>query len=235
MNLNIHSIESFGTVDGPGVRFVIFVQGCPLRCAYCHNPDTWNKNNGKKQDIDELIKKIDDYSLFLKSGGVTVSGGEPLLYAKELIYLFKKLKHKGIHTCIDTSGYVPLNDDIKELLNYTDLLLLDLKVFDEQKHINLTGVSNKTILSFAKYLDQIHKPIWIRHVLVPTLNDTENDLKELKSFINTLNNVEKIELLPYHEMGIYKWEELGLDYKLRNITVPTKESITIAKKILEIT
>lgn len=235
MNLNIHSIESFGTVDGPGVRFVIFVQGCPLRCAYCHNPDTWNTKNGTLKNIDELLHQIDDYSMFLTSGGVTVSGGEPLLQAKEITYLFKKLKEKGIHTCIDTSGFVKITDEIKELIQYTDLFLVDLKVFDDTKHKDLTAVSNKSIITFLKYLDSINKPVWIRHVLVPTLNDTVEDLQALREFLDTLNNVEKIELLPYHELGIFKWEELGLTYKLRNITVPTDESIREAKKILRIT
>ncbi len=234
MNLNIHSIESFGTVDGPGVRFVVFVQGCPLRCQYCHNPDTWNPKNGTLQNIDDLIKQINDYSLFLTSGGVTISGGEPLLYAKELTYLFKKLKEQNIHTCIDTSGFVPLNDDIHELLQYTDLLLLDLKVYDEQKHIDLTSVSNKNILQFAKHLDSINKPVWIRHVLVPTINDTVKDLESLKSFIDALNNVEKIELLPYHTLGTFKWKELGLEYKLKHLNSPSDESIKQAKKIINI-
>lgn len=234
MNLNIHSIESFGTVDGPGVRFVIFVQGCPLRCAYCHNPDTWNKNGGTKKNIDELISQIEDYSLFLKSGGVTVSGGEPLLYVKELTELFKKLKQKGIHTCIDTSGYIPVSEDMNELLQYTDLVLLDIKVFDDIKHKELTGVSNQNTIAFAKHLDSINKPIWIRHVLVPTINDSKKDLSQLKSFIDTLGNVQKIELLPYHEMGTFKWKELGLKYKLSHITAPTDESIKLAKNILGI-
>lgn len=234
MTLNIHSIESFGTVDGPGVRFVIFVQGCPLRCAYCHNPDTWKQNMGKQTDIDDLLKQIDDYSIFLKNGGVTISGGEPLLYAKELLYLFKKLKQKGIHTCIDTSGYIPLNDTIKELLDYTDLLLLDIKVFDEQKHKDLTGVSNQNILSFARYLSDIEKPVWIRHVLVPTVNNSNENITQLKRFIDTLNNVSKIELIPYHSMGVFKWRELGLEYKMSHIKAPTKQEMEDAKTILGI-
>lgn len=234
MNIDIHSIESFGTVDGPGVRYVIFVQGCPLRCQYCHNPDTWHKNKGKSVNIDDLIDDIEKYSGFLKGGGVTVSGGEPLLKAKELTYLFKKLKKLGIHTCIDTSGYVNIDDDIIELLKYTDLVLLDLKVFDKEKHKKLTGVSNKLILEFAKYLNSINKPIWIRHVLVPTINDSESDLTSLKEFIDTLNNVEKIELLPYHELGVFKWEELGLNYKLKHISPPTEDSIKFSKQILNI-
>lgn len=234
MNLNVHSIESFGTVDGPGVRFVIFVQGCPLRCSYCHNPDTWNTKNGNSKSIDELVRQIDDYSMFIQSGGVTVSGGEPLLQPKKVTELFKKLKEKGIHTCIDTSGFVTITEDIKELLNYTDLLLLDLKVIDEEKHKTLTSVSNSKILAFANYLNDINKPIWVRHVLVPTINDSVKDLYELKRFIDSLDNVEKIELLPYHRMGIFKWKELGLEYKLKAIKEPTDDSIALAKEILGI-
>ncbi len=234
MNLNIHSIESFGTVDGPGVRYVIFVQGCPLRCSYCHNPDTWNKNNGTIKDIDELLYQIDDYSMFLKSGGVTVSGGEPLLQAKEITYLFKKLKQKGIHTCIDTSGYIKINDDIEELIKYTDLFLVDMKVFNNEKHLDLTGVSNKNIIQFLRHLDRNNKPVWIRHVLVPSVNDSVEDLTLLSTFLDSLRNVQKVELLPYHELGIFKWKELGLKYKLSHITVPTDESITQAKNILKI-
>lgn len=234
MNLNIHSIESFGTVDGPGVRFVIFVQGCPMRCLYCHNPDTWLAKDGTLQDIDELLRNIDDYRIFIKSGGVTVSGGEPLLYAKELTYLFKKLQEMNIHTCIDTSGHVPINDDIKTLLNYTNLVLLDIKAINDQTHKLITSKSNKNTILFASYLDSIHMPMWVRHVLLPEYNDSEKDLQELRKYLDTLHNIEKIELLPYHELGIFKWKELGLEYKLKHISPPTKESIEKAKKILKI-
>ncbi len=233
MKLNIHSVETFGTVDGPGVRYILFVQGCPLRCAYCHNPDTWNLSDGTSKEIDEIFEEILRYNSFL-SGGVTVSGGEPLLYARELKHLFKKLKEKGIHTCIDTSGFINITDDVKELLEVTDLVLLDIKVVDNAKHKNLTQVSNTKIFEFADFLESINKPMWIRHVLVPTINDTDEDLQSLKKFIDSKNNVEKVELLPYHELGLFKWEELGLDYKLKGINPPTTESISKAKEILNI-
>jgi len=234
MDLNIHSLESFGTVDGPGVRFVIFVQGCPLRCAFCHNPDTWSKKGGQKTDIDALIRQIEDYATFIKTGGVTVSGGEPLLYIKELTYLFKKLKEKGIHTCIDASGYISMSEDLETLLDYTDLWLLDIKVMNDQTHKSLTGVSNKNTLNFARELNKRNIPMWVRHVLVPSINDDPKDLQELKDFLDQLSNVEKIELHPYHELGIFKWEALGLPYKLKHINPPTEDAIAQAKRILEI-
>lgn len=230
--LRVHSLESFGTVDGPGVRFVVFVQGCPLRCAYCHNPDTWAVNEGKVYDIDELVFEIEKYKSFL-SGGVTVSGGEPLLQAKALIYMFDALKKLGIHTCIDTSGYVIVNETIEALLKVTDLVLLDIKHIDDIKHTDLTQVSNKKTLAFAKYLDSIGKPTWIRYVLVPSKNDSKEDILKLKSFIDTLSNVEKVEVLPYHEFGVFKWKEMGLDYPLTGIEPPTEASLAYAKSILE--
>lgn len=234
MALKIHSIESFGTVDGPGVRFVIFTQGCPLRCSYCHNPDTWNIANGKSVDLNSLMKQIEDVSFFIKKGGVTVSGGEPLLQAKELIPLFQELKNRNIHTCIDTSGFIKRNDDIDQLLSLTDLVLLDIKHIDDAEHKKLTNVSNKNTLSFARYLDEIQKPVWIRHVLVPTINDSTEHLTKLNTFITSLSNVEKIELLPYHDLGVFKWESLKMKYKLSHISPPTQESINHAKNILNI-
>lgn len=229
MKLKVHSIESFGTVDGPGVRYVIFTQGCPLRCQYCHNPDTWDTKDGKDTLIKDLLVQIEDLSVFLKNGGVTITGGEPLLHAKELIPLFKELKKLNIHTCIDTSGYTKITEDIKELLSYTDLILLDIKVMDEAKHIELTGVKNKLIHEFARYIDQNNIPFWIRHVLLPTINDSQLDLSQLKTFSKSFTNLIKVEVLPYHELGVYKWEELKLQYKLSHITPPTKERVEEVK------
>ena len=214
----IHSFESFGTVDGPGIRYVIFMQGCHLKCKYCHNRDTWDMNGGYYSSLDEIIKKIDNYKNYIMpNGGVTVTGGEPLLQVHFLIELFKKLKDKNIHTCIDTSGIVDITEDIKELLSYTDLVLLDIKHIDPIKCKDLVGFSNEKELNFARYLSDNGIDMWIRQVLIPGYTDDENDLKKLKSFIDSLNTVKKVEVLPYHNMGEYKWKKLGLKYELANV------------------
>ncbi len=232
----VHSIESFGTVDGPGIRFVLFLQGCNLKCKYCHNRDTWDINGGEYKSIDEIIEKINHYKNYIlpSGGGVTVTGGEPLLQVKFLIELFKKLKQEGIHTCIDTSGMLNITDDVKEVLKYTDLVLLDIKHIDDEKCKNLVGTSNKKELQFAKYLSDNNIKMWIRQVLVPGYTDDEKDLIKLKNFINTLNTVEKIQILPYHSMGKYKWEKLGQKYELEDIREATQVDVDRAKKILEI-
>ena len=231
----IHSIESFGTVDGPGIRFVIFLQGCHLRCKYCHNRDTWDMNCGKYESLDNIFNKILRYKNYIHpNGGVTVTGGEPLLQVKFLIELFKKLKAEKIHTCIDTSGMVSLTDDIKSLLSLTDLVLLDIKHIDSDKSKDLIGFSNETELAFAKYLSDNGNHMWIRQVLIPGYTDDENDLLKLKNFISSLKNVDKIEILPYHNMGKYKWKELGLKYELENIREANNKDIIRAKKILGI-
>lgn len=231
---HIHSIETFGTVDGPGIRFVIFVQGCHLKCLYCHNRDTWDINSGNLTDVDNLISEIKRYLPYIVSsnGGVTVSGGEPLLQAEFITSLFKKLRKLGIHTCLDTSGNLPINNFVKELLNYTDLVLLDIKHIDDEKAKILTGVSNKNTLSFAKYLSNNSIPVWIRQVLVPGYTDDKHDLLLLKDFISTLSNVERIELLPYHDLGKFKWKELGLIYPFENVRVANNDDIFRAKQIL---
>lgn len=229
----VHSIESFGTVDGPGIRFVLFLQGCHLHCKYCHNRDTLDINGGKYKSLDEVFEKIMKYKNYIyPNGGVTVTGGEPLLQAKFLISLFKKLKEENIHTCIDTSGMVALTDDIKELLSLTDLVLLDIKHIDPVKCKALVGFSNELELNFAKYLSENNIPMWIRQVLIPTLTDDKQDLLKLRDFIGTLKTVEKVEILPYHDMGKYKWEELGLKYELENIPVATTEDVEKAIKIV---
>ena len=232
----IHSFESFGTVDGPGIRFVVFMQGCPLKCKYCHNRDTWNVNSGTEYTIDEVIQKVMRSRPYFETsnGGVTVSGGEPLLQAPFVLELFKRLKKLGIHTALDTAGSLPISPIIQELLAYTDLVLLDIKHIDNEKAINLVGSPNTNNLNFAQYLSDNHIPMWIRQVLVPDYTDDENDLKKLKEFIDSLNNVEKVEILPYHNLGKYKWEELGVKYELENVHSPAKEEIEKAKKILGI-
>ena len=232
----IHSIESFGTVDGPGIRFVIFMQGCALKCKYCHNRDTWDINSGTLVSADELINKIERYKSYIlpSGGGVTVTGGEPLLQPKFLITLFKELKRLNIPTAIDTSGMVDLTDDIKELLTLTDLVLLDIKHINDEKCKDLVGHSNKKELEFARYLSDNNIPVWIRQVIVPGITDDEDDLLELKDFINSLKNVKNIELLPYHELGKTKWKNLGLNYELEDVPYATKEDIKRAKKILGI-
>lgn len=232
----VHSIETFGTVDGPGIRFVLFLQGCPLRCKYCHNRDTWDSAYGEKQTLDEILSQIKRYTPYFQTshGGVTVSGGEPLLQAKFVTELFKELKKLNIHTAIDTAGSLPVNETIEELLTYTDLVLLDIKHINDEKAQKLTGLSNKNTLDFAKYLNQKNIPIWIRQVLVPGYTDDTQDLTDLKSFIDTLSNVQRVEILPYHKLGEFKWEKFGEEYPLKDVPIPTKEQISAAKAILGI-
>ena len=234
----IHSTESFGASDGPGVRFIIFLKGCSMRCKYCHNPDTWGSETALDMSCDELISKAERYKEYWKNdGGITVSGGEPLLQIDFLTELLKRAKEKGINTCIDTCGE-PFDENntekFDELIKYTDLVLLDIKQIDDEKHKKLTGKSNHNTLKFAKYLSDNGVKMWVRHVLVPGITDDENDLKELKSFINTLKTVEKTEILPYHTLGKFKWDELNLPYELENTPTPTNEQIHHAKEILGI-
>ena len=235
----IHSFFAGGTVDGPGIRFVIFLKGCPLRCMYCHNPDTWTQENALEYSVEEVVRDALKYrGYFANGGGVTVTGGEPLLQIDFLIELFKKLKAYNIHTACDTSGVVfdknnpELMAKFDELLKYTDLFLLDIKHINNEEHIKLTGKPNKNILEFAHYLSDNGKHMWIRHVLVPgiTLNDTY--LKQTKEFIDSLQNVDKIEVLPYHTMGIVKYENLGIPYRLKGVEAPSKEEVRHAKEIL---
>ena len=229
----VHSIETFGAVDGPGIRFVLFLQGCHLQCKYCHNRDTWDINGGSYKSLDELFDKIIRYKNYIfPNGGVTVTGGEPLLQAKFILELFKKLKKEGIHTCIDTSGIIALTDDIKEVLKFTDLVLLDIKHIDNEKCKELVGKSNKLELEFAKYLSDNNIPIWIRQVLIPGYTDEEQDLLKLKEFISSLKTVEKVELLPYHSIGEFKWKKLGLKYPLEGVPQASDNDIARAKQIL---
>lgn len=234
----IHSIETFGAVDGPGIRFVVFMQGCPMRCLYCHNPDSWDTSNGQEMSVDNLLAEILKYKNYYgKDGGVTLSGGEPLLQLDFAIELFEKLKSYNINTCIDTSGIMyntSVETDVKidKLLSLTDLVLLDIKHIEDTNHQNLTGKSNKNILNFARYLNRKNIPMWIRYVLVPGYTDNEDDIKKLRSFLDTLDNIKKIEVLPYHSMGVAKYEKLKIDYKLKDVEPPTKDSMLLAQKIL---
>ena len=269
----IHSTESFGAVDGPGIRFVVFLQGCKMRCKYCHNPETWNlvtdysrlyADDVSDDEREALEKKIEENTKLLKDkgvkieartpedllkqalrykpywkgqGGITVSGGEPLLQMDFLTEFFKKAKAEGVHTNLDTSGnpftdQEPWHSGWLELMKYTDLVMLDIKQIDEQEHIKLTGHSNKNILAMARELSDMKKPVWIRHVLVPDGSDKDEYLHRLADFIHTLSNVERVEVLPYHTLGKFKWENLGLSYPLEGVNPPTQERIDNARKIL---
>lgn len=234
----IHSTESFGSVDGPGVRFIIFMQGCNMRCKYCHNPDTWNINGGEEKTADELIATALRYkSYWGKNGGITISGGEPLLQIDFLLELCKMAKEKDINICVDTAGEPFTYEEtffnkFNELCKYVDLFLVDIKHIDASEHIKLTGRNNNNIIEMFKYLSEINKPIWIRHVLVPKITDNDESLYKTKEFIDTLKNVKRVEVLPYHTLGVFKWEELGIKYSLNDINPPNKERILNAQKIL---
>ena len=232
----IHSIETFGTVDGPGIRYVIFLQGCHLRCKYCHNRDTWDTTIGTPKKVSELVQDIQKYNDYIKfsKGGVTVTGGEPLLQPKFLIALFTELKKLGYHTALDTSGMFPLTPEVKQVLSLTDLVLLDIKHIDDEKCKDLVGFSNKLELEFANYLSENGIKMWIRQVIIPGITDDENDLIRLKEFLQTLKTVEKIELNPYQTLGVYKWEDLGLEYPLKGVRQANTEDIESAKRILGI-
>ena len=210
--------------------------GCNLKCKYCHNRDTWDINSGKIITLDELVKDIEKYSNYFTSsnGGVTISGGEPLLQSSFLVSLFKILKQKNIHTAIDTSGMVTITNQIKELISLTDLFLLDIKHINSEKCKNLVGFSNEKELDFARFLSTNNKPMWIRQVLIPGITDDEDDLLKLKDFISSLNTVKKVEILPYHSLGKYKWENLGLKYELNDVPDATNEDVLRVKQILDI-
>lgn len=228
----IHSYESFGTVDGPGLRYVVFMQGCPLHCMYCHNRDTWNKNTPHIiETAEQTFAHILRYKhYYVLAGGVTITGGEPLLQAKYVKELFKLCKKEKLHTAIDTSGYY-LNEDVRQALSYTDLVMLDIKSIDEKQHKMLTGVSLKPIMKFLNYVVSINKPLWVRHVVIPGITYNFELLKKLSSFIKTLSNVEKVDILPYHTMGAFKWEKMGLQYPLKGVPALTQEECEKAKKI----
>ena len=255
----IHSLETFGTVDGPGVRFVVFFQGCPMRCQYCHNPDTWNIEDGEEMSAEEIITCFERNRSFYQTGGITATGGEPMLQLDFLTELFTKAKEKGIHTCLDTSGIIfpeklveseqteetEMNltgidadtrtdrmQKIEQLMSVTDLVMLDIKHIKDKEHQKLTGQSNRNILAFARYLDSIGKPVWIRHVVVPGITFDKEELTELGKFLKTLHNVEKLEVLPYHSMGKVKYDNLGMDYILKDTPQLTKAEAKEAEEII---
>ena len=212
----IHSFQSLGTVDGPGVRSVIFMQGCPLRCVCCHNPDTWDFSGGENVNVDELVKKMLRYKTYYGSeGGVTVSGGEPLMQADFLAELFKKLKMYGIHTALDTSGCV-LDESVKELLGYTDLVLLDFKYTNEEDYLCYTKMEMKRVQQFLEYLDEINKPTWIRYVVIPGLNDSDESVSKVFGLRGKYSCINKIELLPFRKLCLEKYDEMGIEFPLRN-------------------
>lgn len=235
----IHSLESFGAADGPGVRFVVFLKGCNMRCRYCHNPDSWSKDNGVEITVDELMKKIMRYkSYWGEEGGITVSGGEPLLQIEFVTELFRAAHSEGINTVLDTSGNPftrsePFFNQFNTLMDFTDLVLLDIKEINNKRHVDLTAQKNDNILDMARYLSAINKPVWIRHVLVPGYSDFDDDLRDLGDFISSLTNVRRVEVLPYHTLGVFKWEKLGIKYTLDGVSPPDKERIKNAREYLK--
>lgn len=238
MKGRIHSLQSFGTVDGPGVRYVVFLQGCPMRCAYCHNPDTWAVNAGEEYDAEYIIEQYHRNEGFYRDGGITVTGGEPLLQIDFLLELFELAKKSNIHTCIDTSGitYKPGNDIYNEkldkLMTMTDLVMLDIKHIDPEKHKELTGQPNDGILAFAEYLSEKNVPVWIRHVVVPGITDDDEYLKKLGYFIGGLKNLKALDVLPYHDMAKPKYENLGMDYKLKDVPPMEKAKALELKQVI---
>lgn len=231
----VHSLETFGTVDGPGIRFVLFMQGCALRCRYCHNPDTWNIGEGRQMSVQEVLDEIEHYVHYYQrsGGGLTVSGGEPTLQAPFVSALFKAVKERwNLHTALDSSGYCEPSNAVN-LMSYTDLVLLDLKEMDDDRHLALTTQRNDRIHRFADYLKEIRKPVWIRFVLVPGLTDSYDNLIRLGAYIEQMPNAAKLEILPYHRMGVYKWEQLGLQYTLDDVPEATQDDVERAKQWIE--
>lgn len=234
----IHSIETFGSLDGPGIRFVIFLKGCAMRCLFCHNVDTWDPNGGELKSVTQLLDMAERYRAYWgKDGGITVSGGEPLLQTDFMIALFKEAKNRGINTCIDTAGQ-PFTrkgvyfEKFQELMKYTDLLMVDIKHIDPIKHKELTAQPNENILDMLRYLDEIGKRVWIRQVLLEGFTDVDEYLYKTRAFIKALHNVERVEVLPFHKMGEFKWEKLGIEYKLKDTQPPSKERVENATDIL---
>ncbi len=231
----IHSLESFGTVDGPGIRLVVFLQGCPLRCLYCHNPDTWVTGKGTKKSTDEILREYDKNRDFYKRGGITVTGGEPLLQIDFVTELFRKAKQKGIHTCLDTSG-ITFNKGsaecvgkFDELMKHTDLIMLDIKHIDPESHKKLTGKNNGNILDFADYLEEKEKPFWVRHIIVEGYTDKKEDLIKLGKHLAKFRHLKALDVIPYHTMGVNKYESLGIDYPLKGLEAMTVSGAVQAK------
>ena len=235
----VHSIETFGTVDGPGTRYVVFMQGCPMRCKYCHNPDTWTPNTGKQKSAEEILDDCERYKAFWgKDGGLTVTGGEPLLQIDFITELFEKARERGYHTCLDTSGIIfnennpALMEKFDRLMKSVCLVLLDIKHIDAEEHKKLTTHSNEQILAFARYLDKKNIDVWIRHVVVPGITFNEEYLTKLGEFLGTLNNIKALDVLPYHTMGVVKYENLGYDYPLKGVEALTTEQGHEAREII---
>lgn len=235
----VHSVESFGSVDGPGIRFLIFLQGCPMRCQFCHNPDSWKTGTGEERTADELLDQAERFRAYWgDKGGITVSGGEALMQIDFLLELFEKAKQRGIGTCLDTSAQlftrkVPFFEKFERLMKLTDTVLLDIKHIDDEEHRKLTRHSNANILDCARYLSEIDKPVWVRHVLIPGITDKDEYLFRLRDFLSTLHNIERIEVLPYHTLGVYKYEKLGIDYPLKDVQPPAAERVANANDILQ--
>jgi len=227
----VHSVETCGTVDGPGIRYVIFFQGCPLRCKFCHNPDTWKMYEGKKCTAKEVVDDILRYKNFIRSGGVTISGGEPLLQADFASEILKECRKHGIHTAIDTSGAVPLSK-CRHAVDEADLILLDIKSIDTFKCRELTGKGNEDALKLLDYLELKGKEVWIRHVVVPGITENYDDIEEMGKYLSRYKVISRVEILPFHKMGEYKWKELNLKYELEDTQPPEKESVEKIKNIL---
>lgn len=234
----IHSKETFGTLDGPGIRYVLFMQGCPMRCLYCHNPDTWRTDGGTAVEAEDIIAEFNKNRSFYSNGGITVSGGEPLLQIDFILKLFTLAKREGIHTCIDTSGITFTDNDtdyrkkLDTLMQHTDLVMLDVKHIDDEKHRALTSHSNERVLKFAKYLEERRVPIWVRHVLVEGYTDNDADLIALGKFIGRLTNLKALDVLPYHTMGVAKYKELGITYALDGVKPTSTERAKRAREII---
>ena len=235
----VHSIESFGTVDGPGIRMVIFLSGCPMRCLYCHNPDTWDPKGGSPMTAEEILDQYEQARPFYKKGGITVSGGEPLRQMEFLTAFFELARSKGVHTALDTAGQPFRPDDAAYLADFdrlmksTSLVILDLKEIDPEKHRRLTGRDNANILAMARRISDLGVPLWIRHVLVPGLTDDEDGLRKTAEFLSSLKTVQRVEVLPYHTLGLFKWQKLGIPYPLPDAVPPTAEQVKRAEELLE--
>lgn len=234
----IHSVESFGLVDGPGVRYVVFLQGCALRCQYCHNPETWACAGAKPMTAAEVFQKAYRYRTYWRgNGGLTVSGGEPLLQLDFLDELFTLAKARGVHTALDTAGQPfttgePFFGKFRSVIRKTDLVILDLKALDPALHRRLTGQDNANILAMARWLADNGRPMWIRHVLVPGLTDDAAELAAMGDFIASLPTVERVEVLPYHTLGVFKWAKLGIPYPLEGVRPPTEAEVRQAEALL---
>jgi len=230
----IHSLESFGTVDGPGIRFVVFLQGCPLRCLYCHNPDTWEVRAGSKYEMtaSELLEEVLKYKNFIRKGGITVTGGEPLMQAAFLKDFFRLCKTEGIHTALDTSGYI-YSPNALEVLEYTDLVLLDIKSIDPDQYNRLTGVKLTNTLKFLDYLQEHQIDTWIRHVIVPGITDNDEQLRKLAEYLTNYSVIKKVELIPYHTMGVHKYEQLNMKYRLEGLEPLSTERLENAVHIFQ--